>query len=1027
MGDDRGRTVSADERLDPATPTRRGRARSAMRGRARSAIEHVAKPGSGTRAVMRVARQMVRDGVQYSGYLRELWADAHGTASAEHAPEYRAWALEHAPSAHDLLHQGALAASRTIKTHVECIIDATGQGVVDVTLESLLSQTFPGWRATVVGSEATVRDQRVTTVEHRPLDAVIREIASEGPPHDFVVMLEAGDRLEPDFVFGIAARAWDNPFISLVQWDDDVLDETGVPVQPRFRPEWSPEMLLTANYVGRSFAVRRDRLADTGPPDLSLGDAMWWDLLFRLDLTERTVDRIPRVVHHLVRRPEVDPRQRLGVVSAHLARSGRAGQVIERPGTVQVRWDLPSLPHVTVIIPTRHNRSMLSTCLPSLARTDYPSFDVIIVDNGERTPENEAWYEREHPALDLTVRWWAKPFNYSAVNNLAAAAARGEVLVFLNDDTELVDPGWLRELVSWVRQPDIGLVGVQLLDPEGLIQHGGVVLGMHGFADHLFAGCRPGDDTPIGSTTWYRNSLSVTAACVAVDRELFDRVGGFDERFDLCGSDVTLGLDMRFLGRRNVVTPFAGVRHLESATRGSTSVVSDFPTSYWRYQKWLRGGDPYYSPNLSLRSTVPQLKPAGEPAPIVTVGGALNRDFRVFRQEASEDEARWLAHNCRADEGLRGKVIAQHEADSLPFDVRTVNWFIPDIDSPFYGGINTAFRIADQLRRHHGVRNRFVVMAAQNDAFVRSALAAAFPGLESSEIEFIQGNDPQQIAGISPADASIATLWLTAYTVAHFPHTRRRFYLIQDFEPMFYPAGTNYALAEESYRLGLYALCNTERLLDIYRSQYGGTGMSFTPAVDRSVFHPQGRRRLDHDDPVTVFLYARPGHWRNCWEIASPALAELKQRMGDGVRIVTAGSWARPDDLGRGIEHLGLLDYRDTGALYRTADIGIALTLSAHPSYLPLELMACGTPVVAFDNPAGDWILHHDENSLRCPRTVDGLADALTRLATDGALRQRLSEQGLADIAARHADWTTALEGVHGHLCDPRGQAARRR
>lgn len=244
---------------------------------------------------------------------------------------------------------------------------------------------------------------------------------------------------------------------------------------------------------------------------------------------------------------------------------------------------------------------------------------------------------------------------------------------------------------------------------------------------------------------------------------------------------------------------------------------------------------------------------------------------------------------------------------------------------------------------------------------------------------------------------------------------------------MFYPAGTNYALAEESYRLGLYALCNTERLLDIYRSQYGGTGMSFTPAVDRSVFHPQGRRRLDHDDPVTVFLYARPGHWRNCWEIASPALAELKQRMGDGVRIVTAGSWARPDDLGRGIEHLGLLDYRDTGALYRTADIGIALTLSAHPSYLPLELMACGTPVVAFDNPAGDWILHHDENSLRCPRTVDGLADALTRLATDGALRQRLSEQGLADIAARHADWTTALEGVHGHLCDPRGQAARRR
>ena len=1005
-------------------PTTENPAPTATR-RARAAVERVAKPGSSTRAALRVARQVARDGVRYSAQLRDLWVEAHGSGR-DAAPRYRVWSLAHAPSAHDLLQQSALAATGRIKTHVECIVDATGDGVADVTLESLLSQTFTGWRATVVGDDTSVADPRVAMLPDRPLDQVIADVAASGSPHDLVVVLEAGDRLEPDFVFGIAARAWDNPFVALVHWDDDCADGDGLPVQPRFRPEWSPEMLLSANYLGRSFAVRRERLAAAGPPDPTLGDAMWWDLLLRLDLTEAAVDRVPRVVHHLVRRPDEAPPQRTDVVRAHLGRSGRTGTVVEQPAGVRVEWDLPSPPHVTVIIPTRHNRPMLSTCLPSLARTDYPSFDVVIVDNGARTPENEAWYAREHPDLDLTVHWWDRPFNYSAVNNLAAAEARGEVLVFLNDDTELVEPGWLREMVSWVRQPDIGLVGVQLIDPEGLIQHGGVVVGMHGFGDHLFAGCHPGDDTLIGSTTWYRNSLAVTAACVAVDRSLFDRVDGFDERFGLCGSDVALGFDMRFLGRRNVVTPFAGVRHLESATRGSSSVASDFPTSYWRYQKWLRGGDPYYSPSLSLCSTVPQLKPADEPDPMVAVGGVLNRDFRVFRQEASEDEARWLATNCRADASLREKVIAQHEADSEPFEVRTVNWFIPDIDSPFYGGINTAFRIADQLRRHHGVQNRFVVMAAENDAFVRSALAAAFPGLESSEIEFLPANDPRQIAGISPADVSIATLWVTAYTVANFPHTRRRFYLIQDFEPMFYPAGTNYALAEESYNLGLYGLCNTKRLLDIYRAQYGGSGAAFMPAVDRTVFHAEGRRRLDHDDPVTVFLYARPGHWRNCWEIASLALADVKRRLGDGVRIVTAGSWARPDDLGRGIEHLGLLDYRDTGALYRMADIGIALTLSAHPSYLPLELMACGTPVVAFDNPAGDWILHHEQNSLRCPRTVDGLAEALTRLATEGALRQRLGEQGLADIAAHHSDWTAALSGIYGFLCDPRGRGSGR-
>ncbi len=236
---------------------------------------------------------------------------------------------------------------------------------------------------------------------------------------------------------------------------------------------------------------------------------------------------------------------------------------------------------------------------------------------------------------------------------------------------------------------------------------------------------------------------------------------------------------------------------------------------------------------------------------------------------------------------------------------------------------------------------------------------------------------------------------------------------------MFYPAGTKYALAEETYQLGLYGLCNTEQLLDIYRRDYGGAGTAFMPAVDPTVFHARDRRPLDHDGPVTVFLYARPGHWRNCWELASLALDQVKDRLGDRVRIVTAGSWARPDELGRGIEHLGLLDYRETGALYRTCDVGIALTLSAHPSYLPLELMACGTPVVAFDNPAGDWILHHEQNSLRCPRTVDGLADALERIAVDGSLRRRLGETALADITASHGDWDAAFAGVYGFLCDP--------
>lgn len=994
-----------------------------MSMRAREALERLVPPGSMRRAVARMGRQVARDGLRYAQRVRALWWVATQPPARE--PDYAAFLERSRLGAEEILYQTARAAEQRLRCAIECVVIApegsSSPAALEHTLRSLRLQTFGGWSALIVGRGLDAPGDPRVRVGHLDgdLSLAVSQFMAHGDPRAFVLVLEAGDRLEPDLFFRIAATAVDDPAVDLVHWDDDVLAADGTVADPAFRPSWSPDMLLGANYLGRSFAVRRERVVAAGGFRTDLGDAGWWDLLLRLGLDETRVVRLPKVLAHLGRRPQAHGELAVAVVQEHLDRLGQRASASPTPHGVRVRWALDDPPHVTIVIPTRHNRTMLSVCLPALARTAYPSFDVRIVDNGPRTAENEAWYRQFAGSLDLRVSWWEEPFNYSAVNNAAAAEARGEVLVFLNDDTEPLDPGWLSEMVGWVVQPGIGLVGAQLIGPDGLIQHGGVILGLNGFADHLFEGLAPGSDTPFGPTGWYRNLLSVTAACVAVRRAVFEQIGGFDERFVLCGSDVVLGLDARFHGLRNVCTPHAVVRHLESATRGTDVPTEDFFTSYWRYQKWLRAGDPYFTPNLSLHSRVPRLARPGEHAPLEKVGQVLNRSFTVFRQTSEGSEAAWLADVCRADDQVAARVHALHAANVAGFPPETINWFVPDIDSPFYGGINTALRLADHLARVHGVRNQFVVMAAPNEPFFRSALAAAFPALAESVIAFIDGPTDPALESVPAADVSIATLWVTAYSVARFRRTRRKFYLIQDFEPMFYPAGTQYALAEESYRLGLYGLCNTDNLLRIYRDHYQGRGFAFTPAVDRSVFHAEGRRPLSHDGPTRVFVYARPGHWRNCWELASPALTQVKERFGDDVHIVTAGSWATPDDLGRGIQHLGLLDYRETGQLYRTCDLGVALTVSAHPSYLPLELMACGVPVVAFDNPAGDWILHHGENSLRCRRTVDGLAEAIGRLVAEPALRVRLGARGLEDIAARHADWEAAFKGIYEYLGDP--------
>ena len=993
---------------------------SAPVSRVRAFVERFLPRGGKRRAFARASVDTLRETQDYVDRVREI-ATQSGLHEAR-APSYRSWCKVHDVSSDELASQRALSQSVRDPLTLHCIVLGRGTARdVRTTLDSLRGQSWAHWRATVVGrgagwlrSDPRVAHHRVDSTDPARL---VNEVLADPDDRALVLFLEAGDLLAPDACFRIADTVETDPLIDLVYWDDDLV-LTGKRTDPRFRPSWSPEMLLGANYLGRSFAIRRRLVLGLAGLREGLGDDAWWDLLLRTDVTSERVARVPRVLAHLRRRPDAIGPRGEEVVSSHLSRIGAPARAVPTPGCMRASWELPEWPHATIIVPTRHNRGMLTRSLRAIASTDYPSFDVIVVDNGGRTDERADWYRESFPDLDLDVEWWDDDFNYSVVNNAAAERARGEVLVFVNDDTDFPDPGWLRELVGWATRPDVGVAGLQLLGADGAIQHGGVILGLRGFADHLFQGLAPGASTLLGPTTWYRNVLAVTAACLGITRSVFEELGGFDERFRLCGSDVVLGLDSVVSGRRNVCSPFGGVLHVESATRGSYVPPEDFFASYWRYQRWIFAGDPYFSPSLSLGSRVPELRARFEQSPVDRIAEPLGRQIKIFRQSTDEAEVDPIARGCRVTDAEVEAIRTLHAHNAHPFAPKTINWFLPELDSPFYGGINTALRIADHLARVHGVENRFVLWAHPNDGFHRSAIAAAFPSLVNSPIHY--DLSLRSAAGIPACDISISTLWVTAYVAAHFVNARRKFYLIQDFEPMFYPAGTMYALAEESYRLGLYGLCNTENLLHLYE-RYGGRGTSFLPAVDRNVFHAVGRRERRHDDPVTVFVYARPGHWRNCWELASFALQELKSHLGDRVRIVTAGSWARPEDVGTGIQHLGLLDYRETGSLYRTCDVGVALTVSAHPSYLPLELMACGVPVVAFDNPAGYWLLRDGENCLLARRTVDGLSRQLERIVVDHELRASLAERGLRDIDEGYASWDKSLSGIYEYLSDPEG------
>lgn len=970
------------------------------KARVKEQVKAFVPEGSKKRAVAVAGLRSYREGYEMLRRVRHAWQDA------ELRPvSYAKWHESHQATSSELIAQRSWA---THNAHAEVqVILLPGASASHATRQSIREQSVQPVRVSACESAADI----VRTIDESNAD--------------LFVFCSAGDMLAPNALYEVVTAFRRDPRLSLITWDDDVV-EGKKHLAPRFKPSWSPEMLLGENYIGQSFAASARAIQRAGGYlsdgfSATTSSGQIWDLLLRINPETSRAHHIARVLTSLHNRSRCPSYEAVSIVRAHLSRLPEYADASAETSNLpipRVRWSLATPPHVSIVIPTRHNRPMLSTCLASLAKTGYASFDVHIVDNGGYTPENEKWYEDNSHGLELKVTWWTEqPFNYSAVNNAGASATTGDVLVFLNDDTEILDEGWLTELVGWAQQPGVGTVGPRLIGPDGEIQHMGVWLGVGGFADHVFQGMQPGEDSIFGSTDSYRNTLAVTGACVAIRRDLYESIGGFDERFQLTGSDVALGLDCVMAGLRNVCTPHVTIRHLESATRGTAIPDNDFYTSYWKYNTWLFGGDPYYNHNLSLVSRTPRIRSPHEPGPRELLATPLHRDFKVFRQTSDAEESRMLAEMCNADRSIVAAVRDLHAQNNRYREVKTVNWFIPDIDSPFYGGINTAFRIADYLTRKHGVQHRMITLG-QGTEFIRTALAAAFPRIADSPIIPITGDFPS-LRDLPEADAAISTLWVTAYALAHAGNQHRKFYLVQDYEPMFYPAGTNYALTEETYRLGLYGICNTENLKDIYTKEYGGKATFFTPAVDPAIFHARDRHERDPDDPVTIFVYARPGHWRNCWELAAPALEKVKNTLGSRVRIVTAGAWATGGGAQNDIKPLGLMPYKKTGDQYRETDLGLALTVSKHPSYLPLELMSCGAPVVAFDNPWGHWILRDGENSLLCMRTIDDMADQLIRLASDDDLRHRLQKNALEDIAARHGDWDRALSNIYSYLCDP--------
>lgn len=380
---------------------------------------------------------------------------------------------------------------------------------------------------------------------------------------------------------------------SVIYCDEDVLVD-GVRATPFFKPEFAPTMLRSTNYFSgltlyRGSLVHQLKFV-THPYELALGASS----------RAPHIVRIPEVAFHADPRLPVDRTAELTALRRFFG-DDMAVRVepTQKAGIYRLRRRLSRTPGVVVIIPSRDNTRLLSACIDSLTVTNYPHFEVLVVDNGSRELEAINFFER------LSSRYRVVhdpiPFNFSQLMNHAVAVASQEIVVFLNDDTEIIDPDWLGALVDELQDPNIGAVGGLLLYPDGKVQHGGIIVGLRGSAGNAFRFQLP-DACYHDYAFLTRETSAVTAACMAIRRSTFQAVGGFDEQLGASFNDTDLCLRLNAAGLRTIFSPYARVMHRETSSRPQQIDENEVALFRDRWATLIAQGDRYYNPNLSLLS-----------------------------------------------------------------------------------------------------------------------------------------------------------------------------------------------------------------------------------------------------------------------------------------------------------------------------------------------------------------------------------------------------------------------------------------
>jgi len=491
-------------------------------------------------------------------------------------------------------------------------------------LDSVTGQIYDEWELCIADDASTkphvravldeysARDSRVKVnyLERNSGISVATNAALELATGEYIALLDNDDELTVDALFHVARLINEHPDADMIYSDEDKINQAGNLCEPFFKPDWSPNLLWSQMYTCHFGVYRRSIAEKIGLFREGFDGSQDYDFVLRFTEETDKVFHIPRILYHWRIIPGSTAEKyeskdsdvpSLKALTHAMHRRGIQG-IVERGlemGTFRVRPAIADEPLVSIIIPTRDRAELLRRCIDSIGkRTTWPNYEILVVDNGSRESSTREYLDRLRQEEGFRVIDFDGPFNYSAINNRAAAMADGQYLVFLNNDTEAGTGDWLESLMEVLQFPDAGAAGAKLLYPDDTVQHAGVILGLGGLANHAFYRTGHGRRTYFNQADVIRNYSAVTGACMMVRRETFEELGGFDEEnLPVAYNDIDSCLRLRERGYLVLYTPFAILYHHEAVSRG----YREDPEAYYMAKRWkdVIEEDPYYNRNLA--------------------------------------------------------------------------------------------------------------------------------------------------------------------------------------------------------------------------------------------------------------------------------------------------------------------------------------------------------------------------------------------------------------------------------------------